>query len=68
MVALRRGGKDFSRRDVATKPDGQRALTLWRDRSYCGCICGEMLMRTAAAHNVGGGKGGANFSPPGGKP
>jgi len=25
-------------------------------------------MRTAAAHNVGGGKGGANFSPPGGKP
>jgi len=26
MVALRRGGKDFSRRDVATKPDGQRAL------------------------------------------
>src|SRR5262249_42004329 len=34
------------RRDVATTPDGQRALTLCRDRSYCGCTCG----RKANAH------------------
>src|SRR5918911_63271 len=34
---------------AARSRDGQRALTLCRDRSYCGCICGERLMRTAAA-------------------